>query len=71
MRNPRSGSLLIVAIVAAAVATMLSLSLAAMLRASAKTSDEGRYRRETRQACRNAVLIFAAVAILKSFRAAP
>ena len=60
MRNPRSGSLLIVAIVAAAVATMLALSLAAMLRASAKTSDEGRYRRETRQACRNAVLIFAA-----------
>jgi type II secretory pathway component PulK len=60
MRNRRSGSLLIVAVVAAAVATMLSLSLAAILRASAKTSDEGRYRRETRQACRNAVLIFAA-----------
>lgn len=60
MKNRRSGSLLIVAVVAAAVATMLSLSLAAVLRASAKTSDEGRYRRETRQACRNAVLIFAA-----------
>ena len=60
MSNPRSGSLLIVAVVAATVATMLSLSLAAILRASARTSDEGRYRRETRQACRNAVLIFAA-----------
>ena len=60
MKSMRTGSLLIVAVIAAAVATMLSLSIAAMLRASAKTSDEGRYRRETRQACRNAVLLFAA-----------
>ena len=60
MKRERSGSLLILAVVAAAVATMLALSLASLLRASAKTSDEGRYRRETRQACRNAVLLFAA-----------
>ena len=60
MKRTRSGSLLIVAVVAAAVATMLALSLASLLRASAKTSDEGRYRRETRQACRNAVMLFAA-----------
>ncbi len=60
MKRTQSGSLLIVAVVAAAVATMLALSLASLLRASAKTSDEGRYRRETRQACRNAVMLFAA-----------
>ena len=56
----RRGSLLIAVVVALSVVTMLALSLAARLRAEAAASDEGRYRRETRLACRNAVMLFAA-----------
>ena len=56
----RSGSLIIVVLVAVSVVTMIALSLAARLRAETAVSDENRYRRETRQACRNAVILFAA-----------
>ena len=56
----RSGSLIIVVLVAVSVVTMLALSLASRLRAETAASDENRYRRETRQACRNAVILFAA-----------
>ncbi len=58
--SSRSGSLLIIAVVAVSVVTMIALSLAARLRSETTASDENRYRRETRQACRNAVLLFAA-----------
>ena len=59
-RVSREGSLLIVAVVAVCVVTMVALSIAARLRAETAASEENRYRRETRQACRNAVLLFAA-----------
>ncbi len=59
-RKKRRGSLLIAVVVALSVVTMLALSLAARLRAEVAASDEGRYRRETRQACRDAVMLFAA-----------
>ncbi len=59
-RAARSGSLLIIAVVAVSVMTMIALSLATRLRSQAAAADENRFRRVTRQACRNAVLLLAA-----------
>ena len=56
MKDRRSGSLIIVAVVAVAVITMLALSLATSLRAHAAAADENSYRRETRQGCLNAAM---------------
>lgn len=56
MKRGKSGSLIIVAVVAVAVITMLALSLATSLRAHAAAADENSYRRETRQGCLNAVM---------------